>query len=226
MINNNENQQKKKRLSILLILILLLAISLVCLLVWQGFKQPEMSKTQESPLLLQTSGELKVGKDLTLVSGGGDISVFIPACAIQQKGSVVLTPRGPYVNEDLPDNVFTRPRTAMVEYYDKNNILIPDLYVACPIMVCFKLTDDEWTRFTKTPTDFEVQFLDISITPNLWRKLSMVIETEKKTICGNNTRLGLFALAIKGLPVPETGGGIYAPDEPTVTPTESGIYVP
>ncbi|MHC1739942.1 MAG: hypothetical protein AB9897_02395 [Anaerolineaceae bacterium] len=225
MTDIDEKKRNKRKIILLLILIVLLAICLVGLLIWQGLKKPEMSKTQESPVLTQVVGILN-NKDLFLRSGGGDISVLVPACAIKQKGKIILTPLGEYSNDQIePGSIWTRIRTANINFYDSKNQLIDNLYLSCPIRVCFTLQSEEWTRFSATATDFEIQYLNYDLAAPGWISLPLLVNADSKELCADSYRLGIFALAVKYLPVPETGG-LYMPAQPVLTPTQSGLYEP
>jgi len=224
---NEKNQRNKRKLILLILATLLLALCLISILVWQGLTQPEMSKTQEAPVLNQAIGNYIPGEDLLLVSGGKDISVLIPGCAIDQKGKIVLTPLGEYLNDQVEeDTVWSRPRTADVSFYSRSNELIDDLPINCSIRVCFTLTKEEWENYLDYPEDFEIQYLDDSDTPSLeWISVLMVAQRSSHELCGNYNQLGLFALAMKTVSIGETGG-LYDILEPTTTPTQPGLYEP
>lgn len=230
IVNNNEvneeKKQKKRKIILLLVLILLVALCLTSILIWQGLKKPEMSKTQESPILTQVTGTYKPGKDLYLQSVGGDISVSIPACAIDRKGKIILTPLGQYADDQaLPDQIWTRLRTADVSFYDRSGKLFERMAVSCAVQVCFTLTDQEWSHYSRTSTDFEIQYLDYDFTPPAWASLPSVSNSVTHKLCTENDRLGLFALAIKNS-TPAQPGGPYDPLQPLTTPTQSGPYEP
>lgn len=224
--DQNQQQDNYKRKIILLILLIILALAIIALLLWQGLKQPDLSKNQESPVLTQVTGTLKNGKELYLETGGGDISVLIPACRINLKGKIVLTPMGAYVNEQANADVsWSYPRTADISFYDSSNKLIDNLELVCPLQVCFKLTDDQWSRYSKVPTDFEVQYLDDKDTTKpIWTSIDNTVFPETHKLCGENYQLGLYGLAVKNLPSPETGN-LYSPEEIELTPTQS-LYEP
>ena len=224
--DQNRQQDDYKRKIILLILLIILALAIIFLLLWQGLRQPDLSKNQESPVLTQVTGTLKNGKELYLETGGGDISVLISACRINLKGKIVLTPMGAYVNEQAnADTSWSYPRTADVSFYDSSNKLIDNLELVCPIQVCFKLTDDQWNRYSKVPTDFAVQYLDDKDTTKpLWIPIKNQMFTDTHKLCGENYQLGLYGLAVKNLPSPETGN-LYSPEEIELTPTQS-LYEP
>lgn len=224
---NEKSHRNKRKLILLILAALLLALCLISILVWQGLTKPDMSKTQESPVLNQTIGNYIPGEDLLLVSGGKDISVLVPGCAIDQKGKIVLTPLGPYLNDQVEeDTVWSRPRTADVSFYTRSNELLEDIPINCSIRVCFTLTKEEWENYLEFPEDFEIQYLDDSDAPSLeWISVLMVAQRSSHELCGNYNQLGLYALAMKIVSIGETGG-LYDVLEPTTTPTEPGFYEP
>ena len=220
-----QEKGKKRKILILIILVVLLAFCLISILVWQGLTKPDMSKTQESPVLNQVVGNYQPGEDLFLKSGGGDISILIPSCAIDQKGKIVLTPMGEYINDQvLPDSVWSRPRTAEVDFYSRSNELIEELPISCSIRVCFTLTDDEWDSYLKNSTNFDVQYLNDDTTPPSWVSLLVLVQRGTHELCGNYNRLGLYALAMKDLSTGPTGP--YDILEPTITPALPELYEP
>ncbi|MBP9040999.1 MAG: hypothetical protein KBF64_04410 [Anaerolineaceae bacterium] len=224
--NKTRNERNIRRMIVILVVLILLAICLIGILVWQGLAKPAMSKTQESPELSQVVGTLKKGEDLFLVSGGGDISVLIPACAIDKKGTIALTPLGQYINEQIaPDSVWTWVRTADISYYTNTGKLIDSLDVKCPIQVCFTLTDEEWERYLKVPDDFEIQYLDHDSGKPAWITLMALTYHDSHQLCADHNQLGLFGLAIKNL-TPDDQDGIYDPGQPEVLPTQPGLYEP
>lgn len=224
--NRTRNERNIRRMIILLVALILLALCLIGILIWQGLTKPEMSKTQESPELLQVVGTLKKGEDLFLVSGGGDISVLVPACAIDRKGTIVLTPLGKYINDQISsDSIWTRIRTADISFYNSTGKLVENLEVKCPIQVCFTLTDEEWERYLKVPEDFEIQYLDHNTGNQIWITLLALTYHDSHELCAYHNQLGLFGLAIKNITQTDPGG-IYDPDQPEISPTQPGLYEP
>lgn len=222
--NKTRNERNIRRMIIILVALILLAICMIGILVLQGLAKPEMSKTQESPELSQVVGTIIRGEDLFLVSGGGDISVLVPACAVDKKGTIVLTPLGQYINDqNSSDSIWTRIRTADISFYNGTGKLIEYLEVNCPIQVCFTLTDEEWDHYLEVPGDFEIQYLDHNSGDPLWISLLALTYHDSHELCGDHNQLGLFGLAIKNYNQTDPGG-IYDPEQPEIVPTQPGLY--
>jgi len=223
MTENEQRQKERRKTVILIICAALVALCLVGLLVWQGLKAPELSKTQESSVLTQVIGFFKKGKDLFLRSERGDISVSIPACAIDQEGKIILTPLGPYFGTlGSTGSNWTRLRIVDISFVNKDNQLIERMEVPCPIRVCFTLTSNEWKHYVAVPSDFEVQYLDFDQTPADWIALPVIENSKTQELCGEHNRLGIFALAVLNIPSGEPGG----PQQPIEIPTLPGVYDP
>jgi hypothetical protein len=224
-----KEQPNRRRVIILIIAFLLLALCLISILIWQGLIKPDMSKTQESPVLKQVIGNYTPGEDLYLISGGKDISVLVPGCAINQKGKIVVTPLGKYLTDQVKtEAVWSRPKTVDVSFYSNSNELIEDLPISCSIRVCFVLTTEEWDLYVKQPSNFDIQFLN-DTNPNAteWISLQTVTLNVSHELCGDYNELGLYALATKIPLIPLSGpDGPYDFSLPTTTPTEPGLYEP
>lgn len=227
MTDNDQRKRENRKTILLLIALILLAACLLILGIWQGLKKPALSKTQESPELGQAVGTLVNGQDLFMRSENGDISIDISQCATQVNGKIIMTPMGEYVNDlATPDSVWTRPSTVDVSYFDNGKSSFEHFSTLCAIRVCFTLTADQWIHYKATPTDFSLQYLrsDNTSTP-FWVFLPVQVKPETQELCADYNKLGLYALAVKSLPSPLTGG-LYAPVQENPTPTQSGIYVP
>jgi hypothetical protein len=215
-MNDNVNKNTNKRWIAILIFLILGAIFLISLLVWQGLKKPELSKTQGPSILTQATATTSIGNDLFLRTGGGDFSVFISACALDQEVRIVLTPLGQYIGgQDLAGSDLLRPRAVDISFIDKDDQIIEHLELSCPLQVCFTLTADTWVHYLSNPSDFEIQYLNSDLTPAVWVSLPVYENSENHEVCASYSRLGLFSLAFR----------VQA--EPSVTPTsQPGLYEP
>lgn len=228
MIDHEQIKRNNRKTLILIIALVLMAACLLVLGIWQALKRPEMSKTQVAPELGQMTGTLANGKELLLKSDSG-ISVYIFGCPTQVNGNVVMTPMGPYTNEEVAaDNIWTRPSTVNVSFTTESNKVSAQFSELCTVRVCFVLNDEQWKHYEITPEDLGVHFLETEAeTKAFWSPLFAYSVISTKDLCADYHRLGLYALAVKNLPAPVTGG-LYEPGQIsiTATPTEPGLYEP
>jgi hypothetical protein len=208
----SDNANKKKRFPIIPNLIILVALLLVSLLVWQGTKQPDMSKTQSPSVLIEATETTSAGYDLFLRTGGGDFSVSIPACALEQEERVILTPLGQYTGGQDSTEVM-RPRAVEISLIDPDDQVIENGDLLCPLQVCFILTGEMWTHYLSAPGDFEIQYLDYDVSPAAWISLPVYENSENREVCASYNHLGLFSLALqpRAKPTEMPFTGLYEP---------------
>jgi len=138
-----------------------------------------------------------------------------------------MTPMGPYVNDQItPGDIWTRPNTVAISYYDYSKATYDHVSELCAIRVCFTLSEELWKRYQVVPTDLELQYLQtINTSTPFWVSLLVQSKPDTHELCADYNRLGLYALAVKNMPIP-TSIGPYAPIQENATPTQPGIYIP
>jgi hypothetical protein len=182
----------KKIIRIAFFTTLVVLIGLGILVITQGLKCPEGS-VKDGPIeFTQNDGQLVLGQDASISME--NVTVSVPAKAIQAAGSLTITSRQfdllPVTNDE-----WSRIQVFNVEYHDANGALKTHATFASPVEICIQVTQQQWLEYLDAPDDYQVQ----TYTENhkVWEALPLASHSSQSELCGETNQLSLFALAIR-----------------------------
>jgi len=197
-----------------IITMIVLVVSVVVLVLLIGLQRPDSSTQAGSMEFTIVTQEVTSGEDIVI--GVNNATLYLPAGAIDVPGSLAIFPREPNLFTDSNDQKWARPLVVNVEFRDTQGKPVSNITFTQPAEVCFKITKDRWTDYTRHQDEYEVQTYAEEQEPPAWEPLSMVTYPERSQLCGQINHFSLFALATK----PETKIPLTDPTE-TPVPTET-----
>ena len=196
-----------------IITMIVLVVSVVVLVLLIGLQRPDSSTQAGSMEFTIVTQEVTSGEDIVI--GVNNATLYLPAGAIDVPGSLAIFPREPNLFTDSNDQKWARPLVVNVEFRDAEGKPVQHITFTKPAEICFKITKDRWTDYTRHQDEYEVQTYAEEQEPPAWEPLSMVTYPERSQLCGQINHFSLFALATK----PETKIPLTDPTE-TPVPTQ------
>jgi hypothetical protein len=221
MTQKGTYSSKSRLIVIVLVAILLIVIGAFALIIWQGSKPPHSSTTENNAADTQAIAAIPLDSHvLVSMSAGevifvpGDMTVFIPAGAVDRAGKVILTRREADLLSEVGEPGWRRPYVVNIEYQDANGNAITDQVIKKPIEVCFILDNELWGKYLDG-VPFQVEVYDEAKDPPVWAPLPFYAYQNHYQICGTTMHFSLFALAVKDVvvtePTPTNAPGLYNP---------------
>ena len=197
-----------------IIVIILLMVGVIALILLIGSQRPDSSTQAGSMEFAIVTQQVTANDDIVI--GVNNATLYLPDGAIDVAGSLAIFPREPNLFTDSNDSKWARPLVVNVEFRNAEGKPVPNITFSKPAEICFKITKDRWTDYTRHPDEYEVQTYAEEQEPPAWEPLSMVTYPERSQLCGQVDHFSLFALATK----PETKIPLTDPTE-TPVPTQS-----
>ena len=139
-----------------------------------------------------------------IVFSQGDITVYMPPGATELEGTISIAAAELNLSLMVNDTGWIPSKVVKVEFRSMEGAPIPGVAFSKPLEICFKLAEDLWQAFSQNPDYFRIQYFDNQSDPTRWAPLPQVTYPERSQLCGQTSRLSVFALAIHadgGIPV-------------------------
>jgi len=203
-LDTNSDKKAKNYWTFSVLAVLVIAVVLVLLL---GNQRPASSTQETEPVLVQGTALVTSGKELVATTPDKDFSIYVPPDLLDTGGSLVVVAREPNLfpeKVEVAGRIWLRPRIVNVLYRDSNNEIVDNPVFEQTIELCFYLNQNEWARYLRLPDDHQIQYYEEKNKPGRWVGLKTYANEIDKTLCAEADHLTLFALSIRGAPMPVT----------------------
>lgn len=202
----------------------------VLYVVWKfGSQQPESSLRDAIPTLVEATVEVPINQAVMIgmesesfTFSPGEVSLFIPANALNRKGQISITQKEADLLAEAGDPGWRRPYVYNVEITDSLGLEL-DAVVNNFVEVCFMMDEALWTDYQNSPGIFQLQLYDESQSPPRWESLAMNVYPDRHQVCGKTSHFSLFSLAYQEPATPTFEPGSSGEMIETETP---GVYEP
>lgn len=182
------------RIAIFIIIIIFIFAGIV-LASYIGSQKPEITLIPESGVSVQVTVEVNKYLTTKISSLDDQVTVYIPANAINDDGYLVLTSMEP----DLftkSNGEWKRPIVININLYSEFGKLITKPDIASYLEICFILNENERYDYINHRENYYIQYYDES-NQSEWKKLNYSVKSDNNQLCGEIEHLTLFSLAIK-----------------------------
>lgn len=157
--------------------------------------------------------------DQEFVVSADQVILYVPKEATDLSGNFVIQPRQPNLFAYAGEAEWTRPVVVDIQYQNADGVSFPSVTFSEPVSICFILTPEQWTDFSKRPDAYQVQYFDERQSPYRWVSYPLAIDPEENQLCTQTDHLSIYALAVKEQEViPITGPTSFPTVISTATP--------
>lgn len=200
-----------------LILISVLILSIIPLAILIGSLASNSSAQNELAEIVQVTRVHDPERETVVIAER--VILYVPKDATDLSGNFVMQPRQPNLFAYAGEAEWTRPVVVDIQYQNADGVPFPSVTFSQPVSICFILTPEQWTDFSKRPDAYQVQYFDERQSPYRWVSYPLAIDPEENQLCTQTDHLSIYALAVKEQEViPITGPTSFPTVISTATP--------